>query len=84
MSCSRAGRGAGGVRPPGEKGSGAVRQRAGEMQEQAGFVGSARTSAGQQKPGSEFSDSRLMGRYLQAKRNFKGVSSSSGLRLHYH
>jgi hypothetical protein len=72
------------VRPPGEKGSGAVRQRAGEMQEQAGFVGSARTSAGQQKPGSEFSDSRLMGRYLQAKRNFKGVSSSSGLRLHYH
>jgi hypothetical protein len=72
-SCSQAGRGAG-VRPPGEKGSGAVRQRAGELQEQAGSVGSARTSAGQQKPVSEFSDSRLMGRYLEAKRNFKGVS----------
>ena len=69
------------MRPPGEKGSGAVRLRAGEQQEKEGEgrrPGSARTSAGQQKPVSEFSDSRLMGRYLEAKRNFKGVSSSSG------
>ena len=37
----------------------------------------ARTSAGTSQAGSEFSDSRLMGRYLESKRMFRGVSSAA-------